>query len=114
MTQPLTDKQALDITLKCMKDKALLVVHINVKQAWLIVTWLQLVYRHPGISAPMKNEIRNVAEQFTNAVTISHPEAVSLLAMGWNTNFDRGEELSEDEIDWFNEHRSNGDSEVES
>lgn len=73
-----------------MTDTSPMPVVIEVQDAHMIVTSLQLAIRHPGVSKTLKKRIEATARQLQAAIVGLHPEAEEILEMGWNTAFDVG------------------------
>lgn len=82
------EAQFMEITRKVMSDTRPQQLEIDVKSMWLLVSALQLVVKHPGLSALMKQALTRIARQFQNGVTGIHPEAETPMQMGWNSAYD--------------------------
>jgi hypothetical protein len=81
-------RQAMRITAQVMSDEQPLAVTISIKDAWLMISGLQLAARHPDLGTPLKQHLEQIGRQFQDAITERHPLAEQLLEMGWNTDFD--------------------------
>jgi len=68
---------------KLMEDTRLVAVNISVADLWIMVTTLQLAWRHPGLSKAMKDQIQDFTRQISQAILVLHPEMTNLLEMGW-------------------------------
>lgn len=84
----MNEQQFLGITRRVMSDDRVLPVEISIKEAWLLISGLQLATRHPEISEHMRNALTDIARQFQGAITDLHPEAQAPLEMGWNSAHD--------------------------
>lgn len=71
-----------------MSDATPLPVIINITQAWLLISGLQLACRHPGVSNYTKTQWELIGRQFHDSITMLHPEADSLLERGWDADYD--------------------------
>ena len=71
-----------------MQDERPLPVEINIKEAWFLVSALQLATRHPAMESRQKRHITEIGRQFQNAIVAAHPEAQELLEAGWHSQFD--------------------------
>lgn len=91
----MNDKQAMEIVRECMTDERLLDVKITIKDAWLLVSAIQLATRHPELSMYMKDALFSTARQFQVAIEAVHGEAHELMEMGWDTQFDGVDSLDE-------------------
>jgi len=69
----------------------------------ILIDNLQLANRHPGISDMMKAHVERIARKFQAAIVEKHPQADTLIEMGWNTHFDVDEygDFIEDEDEDF-------------
>lgn len=85
----MNEKEFMKVAGPAMSDETLLPVTIPIKEAWLLVSGLQLAARHPRISLPMRRTLIAIARQFQQAIEEIHPEAHEALEMGWNTKHDR-------------------------
>lgn len=91
----MNDEQAMEIVRECMTDERPLVVNITIKDAWLLVSAIQLATRHPELSVYMKDSLFSTARQFQTAIEAVHAEAHELMEMGWDTQFDGIESLDD-------------------
>jgi hypothetical protein len=82
------EKKFMEITAKMMSDKTPLPVTIDIMQAWLLISGLQLACRHPEMDDKMRKALTHTARQFQAAIVAVHPEADELINMGWDTSFD--------------------------
>lgn len=85
-------EQFVEIGVKVLKDDTPLTVTIDIMQAWILVSGLQLLCRHPGVSQQMKDIWTHSGRQFQEAIAEAHPDAEELMEMGRNTDFDVDEE----------------------
>jgi len=86
--RPMSKEEAMRVTAEVMQDETPLTVTISIKEAWLLVSALQLACRHPGLSGFMHRALKKIALQFQQAITERHPEARVPFEMGWNPAFD--------------------------
>lgn len=91
----MNDEQASQIVRECMSDERPMEVHITVKDAWLLISALQLAVRHPELSVYMKDNLFSTARQFQTAIEAIHAEAHELLELGWDTRFDGVDSLDD-------------------
>ncbi len=84
-----------DEIVETMGDERELIVEITIKDAWLLISALQLATRHPELSTAMKDNLFSTARQFQTVIESIHPGAHELLDMGWNTKFDDVDSLDE-------------------
>lgn len=84
----MNDQQFIDATAKVMSDKTPLSLTIQIRDAWLLVSGLQLATRHPMVTEPMKGLLETIARQFQGVIVKAHPEAQPLLEMGWDSEYD--------------------------
>ncbi len=85
----LDEQRFMEITRRVMSDETPLVTHILIKEAWLLVSALQLATRHPGISPYLRDALIDIARQFQGAIVAIHPEAEEPLNMGWDPQHDQ-------------------------
>lgn len=71
-----------------MSNEAPLAVSISIKEAWLLISGLQLITRHPEISKPLKAQLEHIARQFQAAITETHPEVAALIEMDRHVEHD--------------------------
>lgn len=84
------DQQAyIEIAQRCMTDEQPIAVTTKIKEAWILVSALQLAYRHPGLTPTMAGAIEQIGRQYQAAITQAHPDAAPLLEMGWDSQFDK-------------------------
>lgn len=84
-----TEPQFIGIAKKVMEDETILPVTIHIKDAWILVSGIQLATRHPGLHGPTRRWLIDIGEQFQAAIIALHPEAEDLLEMGWDQTKDR-------------------------
>jgi hypothetical protein len=80
--------QFIEATHRVMSDQTPLTVNISIMQAWLMVSAVQLAWRHPGLSGAMKRHLREIADQFGDRIVEIHPESRDLLDAGWQPEYD--------------------------
>ena len=73
---------------KLMADDRLVALSISVADLWIVVTTLQLAWRHPGLSQPMKQQIEDFTRQISTPLLLLHPEMRNLLEKGWQEEHD--------------------------
>lgn len=91
----MNDEQAMEIVRECMTDERPLTVNITIKDAWLLVSAIQLATRHPELSVYTKDSLFSTARQFQTAIENVHWEAHELMEMGWDTQYDGVESLDD-------------------
>lgn len=82
------EKKFMEIGKRVMSDDTEIETTIDIKQAWVLVSGLQLLCRHPEVSQTMKDIWTHTGRQFQEAIVTLHPDTEELLEMGWNTVFD--------------------------
>lgn len=82
------DDQALAIIGAVLTDKQPLQVNIRIQEAWLIVSAIQLASRHPGIGEAQRGALIDIAEQIAAPIIERHPDAASVIEMGWDPTHD--------------------------
>jgi hypothetical protein len=87
-----SEEKFMRITAAVMSDETPLAVQINIKEAWLLISALQLAIRHPGLSPVMKQTLKKIARDFQQPITQRHPETARLFEMGWHPAYDREKE----------------------
>jgi hypothetical protein len=87
----LTDEERTNrlIVAEVMMDEDMIQVNISVKQAWLLVSAIQLAVRHPELHEPTVTALTETARQFQAAVVAVHPDLDTLAEMGWNPIYDQ-------------------------
>lgn len=66
-----------------MSDETPLPVTISIKQAWLLISGLQLAVRHPEMSDLMRQDLEHIGKQFQQPIIELHPECYLLIEHGW-------------------------------
>ncbi len=82
------EEKYVEILKEVMSDDSPLTVKMDIMQAWMLVSGLQLLTRHPEVNQQLKDMWTHTARQFQEAILEQHPEAEELIEMGWNTDFD--------------------------
>lgn len=85
------EQTALGIMRKVMPDETPLLLEMRIREAWFLVSALQLASRHPDMSAPQKAQLTVVGQQIQDAIVERHPEAEAVLEMGWDEQYDVAE-----------------------
>lgn len=78
----------IKIAKKVMSDETPLVIEMDIRDAWMLLSGLQLLVRHPAVSQHTKDIWAHTARQIQEAIVTLHPEAQPLIEMGWNSDFD--------------------------
>lgn len=91
----INDEQARQIATACMSDEKPLTVEITIKDAWLLLSGIQLATRHPELSVYMKDALFESGLKFQSAVEAVHPEAHEFIEMGWDKSLDGMDNLDE-------------------
>ena len=68
-----------------MQDEHPIIAEMNIRQAWILIAYAQLGYRHPGVNPDMKARVREAVKPFEDAIVSRHPEARKVLELGWRT-----------------------------
>lgn len=84
----MNEQQFVQLAAQVLSDDRTLPVEIRIKEAWLLVSGLQLATRHPDISTHMRQALIDIARQFQSAIAEVHPEAQQALEMGWDQTKD--------------------------
>lgn len=85
-----TQATALIIDLVKMEqsgDYERLIIHLGPYSAFLLVSALQLTWRHPGLSPQLKQVVHDIARQVQQQFA---GPTYDLLEAGWHTTLDRG------------------------
>lgn len=86
------EQTALKITENAMRDETLLSVQLKIKEAWVLVSALQLCTRHSSLmNSPLNRVITHIAMQFQDAIVEHHPDTEIVLEMGWDPEYDVSE-----------------------
>lgn len=91
----MNDQQATEIVRECMTDERALTINMTIKDAWLLISAIQLATRHPELSGYMKDSLFSSARLFQVEVEAVHPKAHDLIEMGWNIEYDGVDSLDE-------------------
>lgn len=86
-----------ELVAQIMTDEAPIPLTILIKDAWLLVSALQLAVRHPTLHEVTKSALEQIARQFQQPITARHPHAEILFEMGWKPEYDTIDE--EDDSD---------------
>ena len=84
----LSEQRFVELTAKVMSDETPLPVTIQIKEAWMLISGMQLCSRHPGLSRIMRDSLEHIGRQFQQSIVELHPEANPLINMGWDERFD--------------------------
>lgn len=71
------------------REDRTITVKLSTWTAYTMVSYLQLAWRHPGLTDRHRQEIRSYADQILPADVLP-PAMVDVLAKGWDTSFDVG------------------------
>jgi hypothetical protein len=82
------EQTAMQLVAAAMSNDTTLQINIQIKEAWMIVSAMQLASRHPDLSTNMKTAFEHIARQYQAAITAVHPEVHEVLEMGWNPDYD--------------------------
>lgn len=74
-----------------MSDRQPIALTITIRDAWMLISGIQLATRHPELG-PTKQILIEIARQFQGVIIQAHPESEELLEAGWNQDFDEGTE----------------------
>lgn len=77
-------KSYMQITAECLSDERPIEVETDIRRVWLMISLIQLAYRHPGMTRDMRKRAREIMQPFEDAIISQHPEAKKVLADGWN------------------------------
>lgn len=98
----MNDKDALELLEKVMTDNQPVVFSMATREVYLLISYLQVAYRFPGMSKVMRGHIRHIADQVQLAVIENYPEIEEVLQKGWDTQFDREQgSISASEREWI-------------
>ncbi|MAU11150.1 MAG: hypothetical protein CL607_15125 [Anaerolineaceae bacterium] len=84
----MSEQDDMKVVAEVMQDEDPIEVIISTQSAWLLVSGLQLVTRHPGISSHMKRAMEDIGRQFQDRLVESHPESAEIIEKGWHWEFD--------------------------
>jgi ribulose 1,5-bisphosphate carboxylase large subunit-like protein len=82
------EQEHLASLIPMMKDDESLHIGIKVRDAWMVVSAIQLASRHPEVKGEQKAWMIHVAHQFQAAVTQLYPQVGQIMEMGWHPEFD--------------------------
>ena len=85
---PEQEAEFMRLAATAMADNNQLVVSITIRDAWLLVSGLQLAASHPAISGHMLQALTHIARQFQARIVDAHPEVGALLEKGWDRQYD--------------------------
>jgi hypothetical protein len=85
---PMSEAEMLEITARVMKDQEPIQFIIHMMDAWVLVSQLQLVTRHPDISDAMRKFAEHTGHEIQKSIVAKYPEAEAVINLGWNTRFD--------------------------
>lgn len=74
---------------KAMADTTELPVTIQIRDAWMLLSAVQLASRHPELPPLLRQRIEEVGRQFQAAIAARHPDTSIVLEAGWNPEFDQ-------------------------
>jgi hypothetical protein len=80
------DKEA--IMGNILEDGARVQITLTIAEAWMTVSAVQLVLRHPDIHMKMRIQLEHIARQFHPVIAEVSVEAERLLEMGWHPEYD--------------------------
>ena len=100
----MNDETAMRIVSKCMSDETPLTVNIAIKDAWLLLSGIQLATRHPELSVYMKDSLFESGLKFQTMIEAIHPEAHEFIEMGWDRRFDGVETLDDEPFAEFDDY----------
>jgi len=84
----MNQNQFIEIAKQVMSDETPIEFSIQIKEAWILVSALQLSHRHPGLGLPLKDAIQHIARQIQAAIEDRHEGAHDALEFGWNEEYD--------------------------
>jgi hypothetical protein len=84
-----TEQKHLEAIRPAMTDDNSLHIGIKIRDAWVVITGLQLAASHPGISQVQKNWMIHVARQLQASIVAVHPEVAEIIEMGWHREYDQ-------------------------
>lgn len=83
------DKNALEIIERVMTDTERVEFGISTMDVYLLISYLQVAYRMPGMSKVLRGHIRHIAGQIVQPVSARYPAAIPIIEKGWDPQFDR-------------------------
>lgn len=97
----MNDEKAMQIVADCLSDETHLTVNITIKDAWLLLSGIQLATRHPDLSVYMKDSLFESGLKFQEMVEAVRPEAHEFIEMGWDKRLDGVDSLDDVPFDEF-------------
>lgn len=98
----MNDKDALELLEKVMTDYEPVMFSMATREIYLLISYLQVAYRFPGMSKVMRGHIRHIAGEVIKAVTDNYPEVEEIMQKGWDAQFDREQgSISDSEREWI-------------
>lgn len=82
------EQEALRITGEVLTDHTIASVALSYKDLWFLITAVQLLVRHPGVSQAQKDMQKDIAFSLQAVIAKKHPLADDVLEMGWNVDND--------------------------
>lgn len=96
------DREALDIIEKVMTDHDRVSFGLTTMDVYLLISYLQLAYRHPSISKVLRGHMRHITGEIMQAITPKYPDAIPIIEKGWDAQFDREQgSMTESERAWI-------------
>lgn len=80
----MNEEKFMQVVAQVMRDDRVLPVNIHIREAWLLVSGLQLATRHPDMPERTRQALVEITHQFEGAIIELHPEAKIALEMGWD------------------------------
>lgn len=95
---PLDEKQYLEAMKEIWGETVLLQMNILPRDAWILVGFLQMAWRHTDLSDEMKKTVETFGRQIQEAICAlsSNPVLHEAIEMGWHTEFDVIKETPDD------------------
>lgn len=72
---PFTDEEPIGVT-------------IAIRDAWILISVIQLACRAPALHQPLKDHIRQIADQLAAPIIARYPTAAEAIQMGWDEAYD--------------------------
>lgn len=82
------EEQALELLKGVMTDLRPQPMSIVIRDAYVLIGFLQLAMVHPQLSDQHKQYAEHIGRQFQKAVLLMHPELEALLEAGWDRAMD--------------------------
>lgn len=89
----MSDEQEEALVMQILMDRHPVIVEMRMREAWLIVTSLQLAAQHPSVNGRGKRQLEAIARELQKAIVARHPGTEQILEEGYLPPPQRGREI---------------------